>query len=492
MYRRPAHRPASPLNMPRLPLTVLLALALITSLSRASDPNTRPATERPNVILIMADDISWEAFGCYGAEDYETPNIDALAASGIRFTHCYSTPICTPSRVKLMTGQYNFRNYTHFGYLNPNDRTFGHLLQSAGYKTAIAGKWQLNGLYNQLPGSSDHTRPLKAGFDESYLWQVTTGKQLKQGGGERFWSPPLERNGKMQTVQDNLGKYGPDLLCDFLCDFMQENRDSPFFVYYPMVLVHDPFVKTPDTIGQEPRTQEANKAPKSREQKKENFVAMVNYMDKIVGRIVDKVRELDRRNNTLIIFTGDNGTNTGITSRWKGQLIKGGKGGMTDMGTHVPLVASWIGTTPAGTVSRDLIEFTDLYPTLAQAAGVTLGANDPVDGRSFLPQLMGQAGNPRDWVFTHYQPYWNKTPGQFARTQQYKLYRDGRLFNVPHDLEEANDLRKAALSESVRTARDRLQSVLDASPPAPNAAGDRNTQHRPTFPDWRNLVDPND
>lgn len=478
--------------MPRLHLTALLAFALITSLSRASDSNTRPATERPNVILIMADDISWEAFGCYGAEDYETPNIDALAESGIRFTHCYSTPICTPSRVKLMTGQYNFRNYTHFGYLNPNDRTFGHLLQSAGYKTAIAGKWQLNGLYNQLPGSSDRTRPLKAGFDESYLWQVTTGKQLNQGGGERFWSPPLERNGKMQTVQENLGKYGPDLLCDFLCDFMQDNRDSPFFVYYPMVLVHDPFVKTPDTIGEEPKTQAANKAPKSREQKKANFVAMVNYMDKIVGRIVDKVRELDRLNNTLIIFTGDNGTNTGISSRWNGRLIKGGKGGMTDMGTHVPLVASWIGTTPAGTVSSDLIEFTDLYPTLAQAAGVTLGANDPVDGRSFLPQLMGQSGNPREWVFTHYQPYWNKTPGQFARTQQYKLYRDGRFFNVPHDLEETKNLRHAVLSEHVRAVRGRLQSILDVSPPAPNGAGNRDTQHRPTFPDWRNLVDPND
>ena len=478
--------------MPRLSSVALLVLAVANSYSDASDTVSWPATEKPNVILIMADDISWEAFGCYGAEDYQTPNIDALAANGIRFAHCYSTPICTPSRVKLMTGQYNFRNYTHFGYLNPKDRTFGHVLQSAGYKTAIAGKWQLNGLYNQLPGSSDSTRPLKAGFNESYLWQVTTGKQIKQGGGERFWSPPLERNGKMQTVQDNLGKYGPDLLCDFLCDFMQQHQDSPFFVYYPMMLVHDPFVKTPDTIGEESRTQDANKAPKSKEEQKENFVAMVNYMDKIVGRIVDKVRELDKLENTIIIFTGDNGTNTRITSRWKGQLIKGGKGGMTDMGTHVPLVASWAGTTPAGTVSNDLIEFTDLYPTLAQAAGVTLGANDPVDGRSFLPQLQGKPGKPRDWVLTHYQPYWNKTPGQFARNQQYKLYRDGRFYNIPQDLKESNDLGNTSLSESNSHTRDRLQGVLDASPPAPKGAGNRDTKHRPTFPDWRNLVDPND
>lgn len=161
---------------------VLVSLAIATSHLSAVEPIPRPATEQPNIILIMADGVSWEAFGCYGGEDYKTPNIDALAQQGIRFQHCYSTPICTPSRVKLMTGQYNFRNYTHFGYLNPNDKTFGHLLQAAGYKTAIAGKWQLNGLYNNLPGSKDRMRPLKAGFDESYLWQVTRGKQLQAGG----------------------------------------------------------------------------------------------------------------------------------------------------------------------------------------------------------------------------------------------------------------------------------------------------------------------
>jgi arylsulfatase A len=474
-----------------LTLTVLLAAISCSSLI-AIEPIPRPATEKPNVILIMADDVSWEAFGCYGGEDYRTPNIDALAEHGIRFKHCYSTPICTPSRVKLMTGQYNFRNYTHFGYLNPSDKTFGHLMQAAGYKTAIAGKWQLNGLYNNLPGSQDSLRPLKAGFDESYLWQVTTGKQIKAGGGERFWSPPLERNGKLQTVADNAGQYGPDLLCDFLCDFMERNQNTPFFVYYPMVLVHDPFVKTPDTIGDAPRTQAANKAPKSKTAQKANFVAMVEYMDQIVGRLVAKVRDLKKLENTIIVFTGDNGTNTRITSNWKGQSITGGKGGMTDMGTHVPLVASWAGTSPEGKVSNDLIEFTDFYPTLAQAAGTSLTADDPIDGRSFLPQLTGQPGTPRDWVLTHYQPYWNKQPGQFVRTQNLKLYRDGRFFKVPADLLEKNDLGKTAQGEKISKSRKELQNVLDASPPPPVKPGNKNTQLRPTYPNWRNLLDPND
>ena len=472
------------------PFKVVLCVFLVTSV--VSGASAREPQDKPNVILIMADDVSWEAFGCYGAEDYQTPNIDALAASGVRFTHCYSTPICTPTRIKLMTGQYNFRNYTHFGYLNPDSKTFGQLMQSAGYKTAIAGKWQLNGLYNSLPGHDDATRPQKAGFDESYLWQVTTGKSKNDGGGERFWSPPLERNGKFVTVEDNLGKYGPDLLCDFLCDFMQRNRDDPFFVYYPMVLVHDPFVATPDTIGEAPRTQSANKAPKDQQARKKNFVAMVHYMDKIVGRIVDKVEELGQAENTIIMFTADNGTNTSIKSKWNGQVIQGGKGGMTDMGTHVPFVASWKGTAPSGVVLNDLVDTTDFYATLADAAGIKLKEEDPVDGRSILPRLRGEKGNPRDWVLCHYQPYWNKKPGQYARTENYKLYRDGRFYQVPVDLREANHLASGASGQKGEAIRQQLSALLEQCPPAPTEPGNRGTKNRPLYPDWTNLLDPND
>ena len=136
----------------------LIILVMLAGLARAHAVN---ANERqPNIILVMADDVSWEAFGSYGGEDYKTPNLDQLASQGVRFSHCYSTPICTTSRVKIMTGKYNFRNYTHFGYLNPAEKTFGNLLQAAGYKTAIAGKWQLNGLYKSLPGDLDASRPI--------------------------------------------------------------------------------------------------------------------------------------------------------------------------------------------------------------------------------------------------------------------------------------------------------------------------------------------
>lgn len=445
------------------------------------------ANEKPNIVLIMADDVSWECFGCYGAEDYQTPRLDALAAKGVRFSHCYSTPICTTSRVKLMTGKYNFRNYTHFGYLDPSQKTFGHLLKSAGYRTAIAGKWQLNGLTNQLPGYEKTTRPNEAGFDEYLLWQLTKEKNQAQGGGERFWSPVLEHNGKYLSIEDNQGKYGPDMFCDFVCDFIERNQESPFFVYYPMALVHDPFVPTPDTIGDRSRGHETNKAnPK---ESKENFVAMVNYMDKIVGRIVDKLDELGQLENTIILFTADNGTNVAITSRWNGRLIHGGKAGLKDMGTHVPLIAYWKGHTPEGQVVNSLVEFTDFYPTLAQAAGIPMGADDPIDGLSFYPQLTGTRGPERDWVLCHYQPYWNQTPGQFVRNQSYKLYRDGRFYDIASgDLEEQRDLANQDTGPAGEQARALLSRIIEQAPPAPVGKGTKDTTDRPTYADWQPLL----
>ncbi|MEM1227580.1 MAG: sulfatase-like hydrolase/transferase [Planctomycetota bacterium] len=465
---------------------IALRLVLIIGCLSAIGATTS-AKDRPNVILIMADDVSWECFGCYGGEDYQTPNIDRLASEGLRFEHCYSTPICTPSRVKIMTGKYGFRNYTHFGYLNPNERTFGHMMQEAGYKTAIAGKWQLNGLYNSLPGSQDPDRPHKAGFDESLLWQVTRGKG--GDGGERFWNPPLEHNGEFITKEANAGQYGPDLLTDFVCDFMERNQDSPFFIYYPMVLVHDPFVPTPDTIGDQPITHSLNKAPKGYASKKANFVAMVQYMDKLVGRIANQVDALGLGDDTIIMFTADNGTNTGIRSQWNEMTIQGGKAGMKDNGTHVPFIARWTSHTPKGKVLPDLVDFTDFFATLSDVAGRAPTDGDPIDGRSFFPQLNGMPGDPREWVLCHYQCYWKKTPGQFARTGRYKLYRDGRFYDVPLDLDEADDLR-SEMTEEAESVRRELQYLLSKCPVVPPGALDKNTLSRPTYPETPNLLNP--
>ncbi|WP_346237089.1 sulfatase-like hydrolase/transferase [Niabella insulamsoli] len=439
----------------------------------------------PNVVLIMADDVSWECFGAYGSKEYQTPHIDALAKGGLRFNHCYSTPLCTPSRVQLMTGKYSFRNYTHFSYLNPSEKTFAHVMKEAGYKTAIAGKWQLNGVIYDLPGASDGTRPNKAGFDEYCLWQLTTINGANGlPGGERFWSPYLEMNGRHLTTEDNRDRYGPDIMSDFLCDFMEKNRNEPFFVYYPTVLVHDPFVPTPDNIGAASRGPEMNKAPKDALSQKQNFVAMVAYLDKIVGKIVKKLEELDQLENTIIIFTADNGTNRNISSEWMGRVIQGGKGTTTDMGTHVPLIISWKGKTPAGSQTNDLVDFTDFYPTLAEIVGAPATT---VDGRSFLPQIVGKKANSRKWQALYYQPYWgnNKSGSQaYVRNQEFKLYTNGAFYEIAKDLNQEDNLIQRTPQQ--QQAYDLLKKVADRLPPLPTSGG-KDAKERTVYPDWRSL-----
>ncbi len=282
---------------------------------------------RPNIVLIMADDMGYECIGANGSTEYLTPNIDRLSEKGIRFEHCYSQPLCTPSRVKIMTGKFNYRNYEDFGYLNPNQQTFGNLLQDAGYATCIAGKWQLNGLNRNNPNNQDLNRPHHFGFDEYCLWQLNHPKKH----GERFANPLITQNGK--DLPRNIDDYGPQVFADYILDFIDRKADQPFFVYYPMVLVHDPFVPTPDS----PEWEE----PSRRYEKDTAYFAdMMEYTDKIIGQLETKLKEKGVWENTLFIFTADNGTHPTIISSTNYAKVKGGKGFTKNTGNHVPMVIS--------------------------------------------------------------------------------------------------------------------------------------------------------
>lgn len=397
--------------------------------------------KRPNIILIMADDLGYECLGCYGSKSYKTPVLDELARTGMRFEHCYSQPLCTPSRVKIMTGQYNIRNYTKFGAMHSKEKTFGHLMQSAGYATCVVGKWQL-----AARDSGVGTYPKQAGFDEHCLWQV-------KDRGSRYKDPIIVQNGRNR--EDLKGKYGPDIFCDYLLEFVERRKAEPFFVYFPMVLTHSPFEPTPDTEEWKKTSSKAHK---------KHFADMVAYMDKIIGRIVQKLDELGLRENTLLLFTGDNGTPRGITSEMKdGSFIDGGKGLMTDAGTHVALIASWKGAILTGKVCPDLVDFSDILPTIAEVSGASVGSE--IDGRSFLPQLRGKRGNPRDWIFCWYRRDPGKTLYRFARDKRWKLYADGKynragnLYDVAADTLEQNP---NPGGPEAAAARKRLQAVLDS------------------------------
>ncbi|WP_414664510.1 sulfatase-like hydrolase/transferase [Horticoccus sp. 23ND18S-11] len=414
---------------------VVLALAPLGSFAA----NARSAS-KPNIILIMADDLGYETIGANGGTSYRTPVLDQLAATGARFTQCYVQPLCTPTRVQLMTGLYNVRNYINFGNMDPNAITFGNQLKQAGYTTCIAGKWQLG---------EDLNLPRKYGFDEYCLWQHTRRPP-------RYANPGLEINGVPKDYTK--GEYGPDIVNDYVMDFVARKKDAPFFVYYPMILTHDPYQPTPDSPDWDPTLQG--------EQAKRNvkhFGEMVEYMDKLIGKLVARLDALGVRENTLLIFVGDNGTGRGTPSRMGDRVVIGGKGTTTDAGMHVPLIASWPAGIAAGKVHHGLVDSTDFFPTVVEAAGAKLPAGVPLDGRSFLPQLRGEKGQPREWVYCWYSPRQREelTVREMAFTARYKLYRTGEFHDLANDLDEKVPLKVAALAGEAAAAARVLQGALD-------------------------------
>ena len=370
-------------------LTTLAALLLGAFTAQAND--------QPNIILIMADDMGYEALSSNGSESCKSPNLDKLAAKGVRFTNCFSNPICTPSRVKLMTGQYNVRNYVKFGWLDREQTTFAHQLKAAGYATAIAGKWQLG---------RDKDSPQHFGFEQSCLWQHTRSGRSNEDGkniDRRFVNPQLEFNGVEKDFTH--GEYGPQVCTDFICDFIDKNKKKPFLVYYPMILTHCPFDPTPDSTDWDPKRLGSTTYKGDRNDPQRHFRDMVAYADKAVGQIVSQLEKSGVRDNTLIIFTGDNGTDTPIVTPWNGKKVVGGKGTMSDTGTRVPLIVNWpAGIRKAGRVVDDLVEFTDVFPTICEVTTAKLPKNHPGDGASIVPVLRNQAGaRKKDWVYIWYR-----------------------------------------------------------------------------------------
>lgn len=429
--------------------TIIFTLAILVisnSLMLQEINAQQEKSNPPNIILIMADDIGYEAIGTYGNTNYSTPRIDQMAAEGMQFNYCYAQPLCTPSRVKIMTGKYNFRNYSEFGRLDPDETTFAHILKSKGYATAIAGKWQLKG---------DEYAPYKAGFDEYHLWQITFTSY-----NERYKNPRVMENGALKKY--NAGEYGPQLHTNFLKNFMEKNKDQPFFAYYPMALVHRPYVPSPDSKDYEtvaiPGDGNAHKTVSD----PKYFADEVAYMDRIVGELIDKTIELGIADNTLIIFTGDNGTGKGIRSQMGSKTIIGAKGSTNKYGTHVPLVAYWAGSISPGQQNDNLVDFSDFLPTIADAAGIELPETFVSDGVSYYPQLKGDFSNTREWVFCHYDPGKEKYPKKrFVQNQEWKLYESGLFFNVKKDPEERKPIVENKLTSETRLIKENFQQVLN-------------------------------
>ena len=418
-----------------------------------NDPGNK---SRPNIILILADDIGYEIPAYSGGQSYTTPTIDSLANAGIQFTNCYSTPNCCPSRVMMLTGKYNFRNYTKWGKLNPSEKTFANMLQNNGYFTCVAGKWQLDG------GDAS----VKAfGFDDYILWNPfaddLSGDENDKG---RYKNPKIYQNGAYLPQSQTQGKYADDMFADFISGFIDSHTQCPFFIYYPMSLCHKPFSPVPDDAAF------ASWNPDNGVSDVSYFPSMVKYMDKKVKQLVDKIKADSLENNTYIFFVGDNGTDS-VTSLYNGRYITGGKGTSTEFGTHVPFIVSSAANILQGSIDNNLVDFTDFFSTMANISNIpqsSLSEYGILDGDSFYPQFQGDNSGARDWIYCYWKPTFGRTSDLFkvyAQTQMYKLYdqttNNNNFYNLHTDSLEQFPVSDAQLTTNEAAIKQQLQQVLN-------------------------------
>lgn len=419
-------------------MTVSLTRLLITVLLLVPCPELFAAggsssvATKPNIIYILADDFGLPDIGCYGG-DYRTPNLDALAARGTRFEYCFAAPLCAPTRAMGMFGRYGFRTGVTDNGLGAaatpqSEVCIAKVLKQTGYKTAVAGKWSdLEYLVTPEDGA-------KWGFDEFMIW----GERWEEGSGRsRYWGPDYNHNGKI--IDGNKKTFGPDLLHEFAVGFIRQHKVQPFFLYYPSPLIHYKLQPTPDSVGKKPDLHADN----------------IAYLDKLVGKLVAELESLKLREKTLIVFVGDNGSTKGAHTV-HGRPIHGKKGELNEGGCRVPLILNWLGTTPAGKVSKDLVSITDFFPTFTELAGGTLPAGVTIDGHSIAPQAMGQTGKPRDWVYVQLRS------DRYVRDSRWKLTSAGEFFDMRDAPWSEISVPADTANGEASAARSRLQTALDS------------------------------
>ena len=351
-------------------------------------PN-RPGIRPPNIVFILADDLGFDLLSCYGSGQFKTPRVDALADQGIRFRYCHTSPVCGPSRCQFTTGMYPFRtshveNHPHVATIDPTGLpSVAKVLRGAGYATGLCGKWHMS------------RTPQDWGFDES------------GARGAKYW----------MTDKDGKRLYGQDVLYAWAADFIQRHAAHPFFLWYSLHVPHADLSYTPDSAP-ETVAQCKDRSLASKTLGQTIMADNLAYMDKLIGKLTAELGRLKLREDTLVVFAGDNGT----AGRFSigGRKLAGAKRSLKDGGATVPLIACWPGMTPAGKVCDDLVGFEDFLPTFAELAGAALPQDKVLDGMSLAPELRGERGRPREMIFTQYINKW------FVRSHTRKLYSDGR------------------------------------------------------------------
>lgn len=406
------------------------------------------ALSTPNIVFILIDDLGWKDLGCYGSTYYETPNIDKLANTGVMFTDAYAMPTSAPSRASLMTGKYPPKTgiYTVDAYastpvnmqkikgikskkfIDEREVTLAEVLKQAGYTNGHFGKWHL--------GDKPETYPLSQGFDVNVAG-------CESGAPKSYFAPFV--NIKNIAPQDS-GTYLTDVLMREALQFMEDNKLTPFFLYFPFYEVHVPLHSKKKWVDKY-----NNKEGDGFGQNVAEYAAMISYVDHCVGEMISYLDKLQLVDNTIIIITSDNGGQIVSTSNLP---LRGQKGNLYEGGIRVPLIVNWLGKVSPGAVVDTPVSIIDFYPTLAEIAGVSRFCPHDIDGESLISLLFQQDNLKRSALYWHLISYngngrtnsklW-QFPGGAIRKGEWKLIEnfengDVELYNLMDDIGETNNL----------------------------------------------------
>lgn len=407
--------------------TILVLFSILLICSGIAAQKNKLGNTRPNIIFILADDLGIGDVSAYGSDKNKTPFIDKLAAEGIRFTHAYTAPLCGPSRARILTGRYAFRtgavNQDRVGQIKPAAETITpSILKKAGYASALIGKWSQFG-----------ETPAAFGFDE-YLTFRGSGVywSTEKKGAETYFV-----NGKELPLPADV--YMPDLMHKEVTKYISAHQKTPFFLHYSMVHVHANIQRTPNS-----------------KTGSDLYADNTAYMDKLVGDLVHVLDSLRMRENTVIIFMGDNGTASKYAERSSigGKQLSGKKGTMLECGSLVPATISWPGKIKPGRISNQLIDACDFLPTLAELTGAPMPTDRVIDGKSFLPLLFNESASHRDWIFMELGNQW------YVRDANWKLTREEKLFDMRNAPFEEILVQNPASSPATKAAYEKLKAVL--------------------------------
>ncbi len=415
-------------------------------------------SRKPNIVLVLADDLGYGDLSCYGQKNFSTPHIDSLAKEGMTFTQHYAgSTVCAPSRCVLMTGKHTGHAYVRGNkedepsgqlQLPSEEKTFAKVLQEKGYKTGCFGKWGM-GIQNTDGDPQKHGFDTFVGFYDQILAHNSFPEFLNKNGekitldNEVHYLPESEWHKGLGSYSTEKNDYAHDIIFDELTQWVEDHQDEPFFLYFPTTIPHDNGEALKDQMIEVPKVKEEFR-DKDWSADQKNYATIVTLLDDYIGKLLQQLKDLKLDDNTIVIFTSDNGA---TPAPWNKELMSNGqlrgyKRDLYEGGIRVPMIIKWPGKVKQGSKSDHISAFWDVYPTMCEIVGSDYDREE-IDGISFLPTLLQKDQQEHDYLYWEFH-FWEPSR-QAVRFGKWKAVKNSpdeavELYNLEKDISESNNI----------------------------------------------------